>query len=124
RQWGVGFRLNFQSPKKKNRTNAEIDPHRPQKQNPYRRSRMQILVKRTFGLILAAACACAAAHAQSVTQADRDKALAYLESTRQGVVDATQGLSPAQWNFKPAPDRWSVAEVTEHIAAAEDYIRG
>src|ERR1700756_1567862 len=79
RQWGVGFRLNFQSPKKKNRTNAEIDPHRPQKQNPYRRSRMQILVKRTFGLILAAACACAAAHAQSVTQADRDKALAYLE---------------------------------------------
>ena len=48
----------------------------------------------------------------------------YLESTRQGVVDATKGLSPAQWNFKPAPDRWSVAEVTEHIAAAEDYLMG
>jgi hypothetical protein len=48
----------------------------------------------------------------------------YLESTRQGVADATKGLSAAQWNFKPAPDKWSVAEVTEHIAAAEDYLRG
>ena len=65
-----------------------------------------------------------AAHAQSLTQADRDKALQYLESTRQGVIDATKGLSPAQWNFKAAPDRWSVAECVEHIAAAEDFIRG
>jgi hypothetical protein len=63
------------------------------------------------------------AHAQSQTQADRDKAMKYLETTRQGVIDATKGLSPAQWNFKPAPDRWSVAEVTEHIALAEDYLR-
>jgi hypothetical protein len=64
------------------------------------------------------------AQGQSLTQADRDKAMKYLETTRQGVIDATKGLSPAQWNFKPAPDRWSVAEVTEHIAVAEDYLRG
>ncbi|HXZ42279.1 MAG TPA: DinB family protein [Terriglobales bacterium] len=64
------------------------------------------------------------AHSQSLTQADRDRALKYLESTKQGVLDATQGLSDAQWNFKPAPDRWSVAEVTEHIAASEGYLRG
>ncbi|MEI9866415.1 MAG: DinB family protein [Limisphaerales bacterium] len=35
---------------------------------------------------------------------------------------ATKGLSEAQWNFKPATNKWSVAEVTEHIAAAEDLI--
>ena len=58
------------------------------------------------------------------TQAEKDKALKYLESTKQGVIDATKGLSAAQWNFKSGPDRWSVAEVMEHIAAAEDYIRG
>ncbi len=58
------------------------------------------------------------------TQAEKDKALKYLESTKQGVMDATKGLSAAQWDFKPAPDRWSVAEVMEHIAAAEDFIRG
>jgi hypothetical protein len=64
-----------------------------------------------------------AANAQSLTQAEIDKAMQYLESTKQGVLDATKGLSPAQWNFKSAPDRWSVAECTEHIAIAEDYLR-
>jgi hypothetical protein len=64
------------------------------------------------------------AYSQSLTQTDRDRAVKYLDSTKQGVLDATAGLSDAQWNFKPAPDRWSVAEVTEHIAAAEGYLRG
>jgi len=63
-------------------------------------------------------------HAQDVSQADKDRALAYLESTKKGVLDSTKGLSEDQWNFKPGPDRWSVAEVMEHIAAAEDLVRG
>ncbi len=64
------------------------------------------------------------ASAQEVTQAEKDKALQYLETTKKNVLDATKGLSEAQWNFKPAPERWSVAQVMEHIAAAEDFIRG
>ena len=64
------------------------------------------------------------ARAQDLTQAEKDKALAYLESTKNDVLDATKNLSTAQWNFKAAPDRWSIAECIEHIAAAEDYIRG
>src|SRR5258708_31412067 len=63
------------------------------------------------------------ASAQEVTQAEKDKALQYLETTKKDVLDATKGLSEAQWNFKAAPDRWSVAQVMEHIAAAEDFIR-
>src|ERR1700674_3935513 len=65
-----------------------------------------------------------AASAQEVTQAEKDRALQYLETTKKNVLEATKGLSEAQWNFKPAPDRWSVAQVMEHIAAAEDFIRG
>jgi len=65
-----------------------------------------------------------AASAQEVTPAEKDRALQYLESTKKNVLEATKGLSEAQWNFKPAPDRWSVAQVMEHIAAAEDFIRG
>ena len=65
-----------------------------------------------------------AAPAQELTQSEKDKALQYLETTKKGVLEATKGLSEAQWNFKPAPDRWSVAQVMEHIAAAEDFIRG
>jgi hypothetical protein len=72
--------------------------------------------------ILAGAGA-AAARAQEVTQAEKERAMQYLESTKKGVLDATKGLSDAQWNFKAAPDRWSIAQVTEHIAAAEDFIR-
>ena len=64
----------------------------------------------------------AAASGQEVTQAEKDRALQYLESTRKNVLEATKGLSEAQWNFKPAADRWSVAQVMEHIAAAEDFI--
>src|SRR5208283_254197 len=78
-----------------------------------------------FTLFVSLALVCtSAARAQELTQADKDKAVQYLESTKKDVLDATKDLSPAQWNFKPAPDRWSVAECMEHIAAAEDYIRG
>ena len=65
----------------------------------------------------------ATAWAQEVTQAEKDKALQYLETTKKNVLEATKGLSEAQWNFKSAPDRWSVAQVMEHIAAAEDFLR-
>jgi hypothetical protein len=75
-------------------------------------------------IVLLLMAGAAAASAQEVTQAEKDKALQYLESTKKNVLEATKGLSEAQWNFKPAPDRWSVAQVTEHIAAAEDLLRG
>jgi hypothetical protein len=58
------------------------------------------------------------------SQTDKERELKYLESTKQGVFEATAGLSEAQWNYKSTPGRWSVAEVTEHIAAAEDLLRG
>jgi hypothetical protein len=61
--------------------------------------------------------------AQELAPEDRAKGIKYLEQTRADVLKATRGLSEAQWNFKPGPDRWSVAEVAEHIAAAEDFLR-
>jgi len=61
--------------------------------------------------------------AQELTPAEKERALQYLESTKKNVLEATKGLSEAQWNFKSAPDRWSVAQVMEHIAASEDFIR-
>jgi hypothetical protein len=69
-------------------------------------------------IVLLALAGAASAKAQDVSQADKDRALQYLESTKKGVLDATKGLSEAQWNFKSAPDRWSVAQVMEHLAAA------
>ncbi|HXE33243.1 MAG TPA: DinB family protein [Verrucomicrobiae bacterium] len=85
------------------------------------------MFKRLMAGAAIAVLACSAAtslRAQEVSQADKDRAIQYLEKTKQGVIDATKGLSDAQWNFKAGPDRWSIAQCTEHIAAAEDYIRG
>ena len=80
----------------------------------------KILMRSFIGLVLIIATT---ARAQELTRAEKERALAYLESTKANVVATTNGLSEAQWNFKPAPDRWSVAQVMEHIAASEDFIR-
>jgi hypothetical protein len=64
------------------------------------------------------------AFGQTLAQADRDRGVKYLEQTRDGVIAATKDLSEAQWKFKAAPDKWSVAETLEHIALAEDYMFG
>ena len=77
-----------------------------------------------IGVLVLASLSAGVARAQELTPADKEHAMQYLESTKKGIEDATRGLSAAQWNFKAGPDRWSVAEVMEHIAAAEDLIRG
>src|ERR1017187_7319118 len=62
------------------------------------------------------------AFAASLTQADRDRAIAELTASRQQFLDSVAGLSPAQWNFKPDEKTWLVAECAEHIALSEDLI--
>ena len=81
-------------------------------------------MKKAALLICAVLCFQIAAFGQTLSDEDRAKGVAYLEKTRQGVIDATKGLSEAQWKFKAGPDRWSVAETLEHIALAEDFIFG
>jgi uncharacterized damage-inducible protein DinB len=75
-----------------------------------------------FGVALAAMILPSTPAASNLSDADRQEGLAQLERTRKEVVDATKGLSEAQWKFKPAPDRWSVAEVLEHIALSEEFL--
>lgn len=70
------------------------------------------------------ASAVAGLAADTLSAEDRKKGLAYLEKTRAGVVAAVKGLSEAQLNFKPAPEKWSVAETLEHIASAEGGLFG
>jgi len=75
-------------------------------------------------IFLAAALLFAADTTQTLTQEERDRAVAELEGSKKAFLDATKGLSDAQWNFKSAPDRWSIAECAEHIALSENYIFG
>ena len=42
-----------------------------------------------------------------------------LNHSRQIFLDAIADVkTAAQWNYKPAPDRWSVGEVAEHVVLA------
>jgi hypothetical protein len=49
---------------------------------------------------------------------------AYLKETRQNLLAQIKGLTPEQFKFKPGPDRWSIAEVCEHIVTSEGMLRG
>jgi type II secretory pathway pseudopilin PulG len=62
------------------------------------------------------------ASAQPLTQKERDSLVQHLQKTRQAFLDSIAGLSDAQWTFKAGPDRWSIAEVAEHIAVSETTI--
>jgi hypothetical protein len=62
------------------------------------------------------------ARAEGLSAADRAKAAQYLTQTRDQVLAEAERLTDAQWNFKPAPDRWSVGEVVEHLALTEPLL--
>jgi hypothetical protein len=73
-----------------------------------------------------AACAYATelTTAQKLTPQELEQAHEYLKQTRDLVVGATKGLTESQWRFKPAHDRWSIAEIVEHMVLAQDLILG
>lgn len=62
--------------------------------------------------------------AESLTKAERERLVNHLQKTRQFLLDEVAGLSETQANFKPAEDRWSIAECAEHITLSEDFLRG
>jgi hypothetical protein len=60
----------------------------------------------------------------TLTPQEREFAIKQFETTRDNFLKSISGLSEKQWTFKPAPDRWSVAEVAEHITVSETTIFG
>jgi len=77
--------------------------------------------KRMRALVLLAVLPLAVSGAPDarITNEERSKALKWLEESRQEFLSAIEGVSEPQWKWKPAPERWSVGEVAEHIVIAE-----
>jgi hypothetical protein len=59
-----------------------------------------------------------------LTAQELDQARKFLEQTQNAVIGAAKGLSEAQWRFKPAPDRWSIAENLDHIVIVQERVLG
>lgn len=74
------------------------------------------------GLLLGALAVMCLQAADTLTQGERDFAMSSLHATRKLFLDSVAGLTPEQWSYKPAPDRWSIAECAEHIALSEDLL--
>jgi len=88
--------------------------------------------KKFPGILLAVICLALTCSAQTATQTtsatltaeEREAALKQFETSRDIFLKSIAGLSEKQWTFKPAPDRWSVAEVAEHITVSESTLLG
>ena len=58
----------------------------------------------------------------TMVSADLEQAHKYLAFTRNQLQEATAGLTAEQVRFKPESDRWSIAEIVEHLATAHERV--
>jgi hypothetical protein len=73
-----------------------------------------------FGFLGAALLA--RADGGGMSDSERTYLLDQLEQSKKAMLASIDGLTEAQWKFKPAPAVWSVQECAEHIILAEGYI--
>ncbi|HEV2445241.1 MAG TPA: DinB family protein [Candidatus Sulfopaludibacter sp.] len=58
----------------------------------------------------------------AMSDSERSYLIEQLEQSKKAMLASIDGLTEAQWKFKPAPNVWSVQECAEHIVLAESYI--
>ena len=81
-------------------------------------------MKKVLAFCIVAAVPLLAAESGAMTDAERAFLVEQLEQSKKGMLASIEGLTAAQWKFKPAPEVWSVAECAEHIILAEDFLFG
>jgi uncharacterized damage-inducible protein DinB len=54
-----------------------------------------------------------------ISTEERVRVLRWLEESHTEFFAEIDGVSDQQWHWKPAPERWSVGETSEHIVLAE-----
>ncbi len=80
-------------------------------------------MKRILAVLTVAVFAGATAlSAPPLSKDERSRLLDHLKKTEKMLKDATKGLSPEQWRYKAAPERWSVADCVEHLALTEEFL--
>lgn len=89
-----------------------------------KKAAVSLLIASAFLVLAATAQTAAPTQGSPLTPQEREAALKQFETTRDNFLKSVAGLSEKQWTFKPAPDRWSVAEVSEHITVSESVLLG
>src|SRR5580693_4223955 len=78
---------------------------------------MPILTKNVSAFLFLASTMSAFAH--PISQEEREHVVAHLQMTQSWLTDEVSPLSTAQLNFRPSSDRWTIAEVVQHLVVAE-----
>jgi uncharacterized damage-inducible protein DinB len=55
---------------------------------------------------------------------DREFVVGALRGSEARLVEAVRGVSAEQAKFRPGPERWSIADVLEHLVVWEDFMLG
>ncbi len=55
---------------------------------------------------------------------ERQVVIDQLNASRDRILGVVEGLTPKQWEFRPAEGRWSIAECLEHVIRVENRICG
>lgn len=55
---------------------------------------------------------------------EREIVVEGLKSSEARLLELTDGLTPRQWDFREEPDRWSTAEIIEHVIVFENFLVG
>lgn len=83
---------------------------------------MTTLSRDLAGLLVPASRLCAAN--ASMTSEERAHVIQLLRDSEAECLSHIENLSEAQWNWKPAPYRWSLGQTAEHILLAEITLFG
>jgi len=62
--------------------------------------------------------------ATSLTPDELAQAMQLIEQTRDYLLGSICLLTPAQWSARPVPDRWSIAQIVEHVLAVQGRVVG
>src|SRR5688572_1480670 len=57
-----------------------------------------------------------------MTDEERAKVVKALLDSQKELLDMIANLTDAQWNFRPAPFKWTVGQTAEHIALGEGLL--
>lgn len=55
----------------------------------------------------------------TLSDTERSFLINHYKQSREKFLNEIKGLTKAQWEFRPAEDRWTIAEIAEHIVLAE-----
>ena len=83
------------------------------------RGRRERFMRIAIAAVLLFALGAGSAAAGPMTTQERQRLIAHLEMTESWLVDEASGLSPAQFQFRRAPDAWSILLVIEHLTITD-----